>query len=179
MEDYEISYELSNYVNQEINSLCSDDSFAGKSNQILQKLNSLSHDQNYEEMEIYSEVSLMSLEVRNGDDTKSQKDLEQVVLCDDDNNSSLFMDERIEDPMNYGVKNEIDNEIKDSKANDSVVPELEAVNCDELNLDKSTDDSSKKNKTKAPRDVKPVNFTSLKRKDVIFKSILRMMRRFF
>lgn len=181
MEIFQKELDLSNYVNKEMMSVCRDNNFAVKSEKILSKLNWLNEDNHFEEMEQYSQESFYSIEGHENE-IKFDDSVRLIQSSNDDafsrissDGSNSFEPQAKSQVMSIGYssneeeKNNLSVRTQDSieeKAEDS----KETIRCLKVISNQ---------KAKTPRDVKPENFTSLKRKDVIFKSILRMMRRYF
>lgn len=183
MESSQNFNELSYFVNKEISDLCNDEEFVAKSQDVLCKLSEYTDMQEAENDEIFSQRSLNSFELANRN---------QFYLNDydyDDLKIKLIVPDQEESvpPVESFIQQEEPNKVPNSEPNHCDTHCLEADKEDKENkviyISSTSETSStrqdKKRKCKSSREVEPQNFLSLKRKDVIFKSIFRMMRRFF
>lgn len=166
---------LSNFVNREIQTLWRDTQFNAKSEQILSKLSWMSDNTDDSWMEVYSHESMYEVEDAPFDVNRPQDVIELSEDNKDDVFSHISLDKSQQNeptPCCQQVTQDLKFERNDSfyKIQDLFEEKVDPI---------TSPSSSAKRKQMAPRDVKPINFTSLKRKDVIFKSILRMMRRYF
>ena len=184
MESSQSFSELSYFVNKEISDLCNDEDFAVKSQEILCRLSELSELENIQREEIFLQSSLDSFEIANINRSDfSENDYEDFDI--------RFMDQVQEDsikPVEAFIEDKdthpvASNEMKQIITQCKETFEEETKENKEMYILSSSETTgtqkSKKRKGKSPREVEPNEFLSLKRKDVIFKSIFRMMRRFF
>lgn len=179
-------FELSQFANKEINDICTDNDFAEKSERILSQLNWISDSYDSLEMDEYSQPYHYSFEYEKFDDTKSHKSQEIVLDHKQELERYISLDSSLDQECNCveveGLNVKLFTTIKKEesasheKTNETIEGNLVQINDAEEDLSEQELEHKKSN---APRDIKPENFTSIKRKDVIFKSILRMMRRFF
>ena len=178
-----MSNELSYFVNKEISDLCDDEEFAFKSQEVLWKLSDLAGMEEEERDENFDQCSLNSFELAKRNhfsDTESvcsdlfvkidlpeqQEEIEPLeIFVQEEKPCAVSNDEPKQSDDN---SNGISSEKKDSQVI-YIWSTSDASSCQE----------EQQKKGKSPREVEPTNFLSLKRKDVIFKSIFRMMRRFF
>lgn len=173
--------DLSFLVSKLITDLCEDEQFAVNSQEILSKLSEMTEIEQAQNEEIFSHCSMNSFELANQhrfDNTKlgsSEEKQEIVIEIPDDDEEPLEARSRNMAP-NLLFQNE--ERVTTAKA---VVEEEEKVNEAEAKEQTSEETSTgcAKTKGRSTRDVDPINFLSLKRKDVIFKSIFRMMRRYY
>jgi hypothetical protein len=170
---------LSNFVNKEMLSLCRDNDFTMKSEQILSKLSWMSESVENEQMEAYSHESMYSFEYEPQDEFKSEYSFELNESLHDDVFSHISLDKEVQKPEMKKPESSLGENSRAMNLNISSHTQDSCEERVEIKEDNADITPSLKRKCMAPRDVKPANFTSLKRKDVIFKSILRMMRRFF
>ena len=176
--------ELSYFVNKEISDLCNDDDFGVKSQEILWRLSELTDMQEVDKEEIFSQSSLDSFELANKNRFNiSEADYDdlkiKLVISDKEEEVQpvqTFIDQEPSCAAPSGEPTHYDNHNIDACKEE--VKENKVIYISSTSETSSTH-QNKKRKNKSSREVEPNNFLSLKRKDVIFKSIFRMMRRFF
>lgn len=169
---------LSNFVSKEINSLRYDENFYSKSKQVLEMLSEISEDreafyeasyddelqrtqnQLFEHKDLSEDYSYLNLLSHNSED--------QFPLFSDTLSSQESKINPSEKAANKDIKSESLTNEEDSK------PAESGTISSKMNTD-----TQLKPKSKCPRGTEPVDFLSLKRKDVVFKSIFRMMRRYY
>ena len=184
MESTQNFNELSYFVNKEISDLCNDEDFAVKSQEILCKLSEITEMENVERDEIFSQNSLDSFELANRNRFNySENDYDdlriKLVIPDQEEvvqPVEIFIEKEDTIPVPSGEPSQIVIHIPETtkeeiKENNQIIISSTS--------ETSTSHKVKKWKGKSPREVEPNDFLSLKRKDVIFKSIFRMMRRYF
>lgn len=173
---------LSLFVAQEMNTLRLDDTFNDKSQKIFGELSSRSwlSDLEFEE---YSELHHLEI---SGDDEQISKwhqnfgksDNDDICLMSHEEHSFEFNEDRrgfINSKLSTLGEDSNLKEISDSWKSSSLIQEEPHA----INIQKISQQKTETKKNKSLRDIEPVDFLSLKRKDVVFKSIFRMMRRYF
>lgn len=183
MDYYSNSNDLSYFVSREISNLCDDDEFAIKSHEVLCKLSDLTEMEELEREQNFDQSSLNSFELAR----KNQFDDNHSVYSDWYIKINVADDEEEVQPVQEFINQEVPCGIAQIESKQSVdnhnVDKLENKDSPVIYISSTSETSSlhekKRKKGKSSREVEPTNFLSLNRKDVIFKSIFRMMRRFF
>ena len=179
-----LSNELSYFVSREISNLCGDEEFALKSHEVLWKLSDLTEMEEIEKEKFFEECSLNSLELAR----KNHFEDTDSVYSDCYIKINVDYDEEEVQPIQEFINEEIPCNLAYSESKLSVdnhhVEKFEETKDSPVIYISSTSETSSchgknKRKGKSSREVEPTDFLSLKRKDVVFKSIFRMMRRYF
>lgn len=181
MDAYQISNGLSSYVSKEINSLRLDDSFAYKSQEIFSKISDFSCIAEFDS-DVYSKEGSWYESI-------PENQQEEVPLSFSDSvNEGLLSFEHEELHKEAQKEDESVHKSKTSTFGEELIHREEkiidsSIKDETLNKlpmwRKDTMEETPKLKNKSLREVEPTNFLSLKRKDVVFKSIFRMMRRYY
>ena len=185
MEFMHTSNGLSNFVSKEMNDLRLDDSFAHKSQEIFGRLSEMSSIQELDNYDIFSQISVFDY---NPEHSETNEDFK---LGSPRTHTSVgFQEQGFEDntpkPLTCSpieVSATVGEKLCQKAKNSDSLIEGCALSKQKRNQKeyKSGDcgQSKRKTKGKSLRETEPSDFLSLKRKDVVYKSIFRMMRRYF
>lgn len=175
---------LSYFVDDEINRLRLDDSFAHMNQEIFSKISEHVHSFESDSFEIYRDEDLDSIHHTLVKDKEEQIIKENPQFKDFSNEPKFFLS--VNETPAIIAPSSIQNKEKPEAKIESKVehrPNHESKTINESFSIKSKNEKENKEslkiKNKGNRSIIPEEFLSLKRKDVIMKSIFRMMRRHY